>query len=230
MIAVLTGKPPRFPQVTYFIFRPISPKQNRRIISQESPLYGDGAFKTVTTTSDDHETVLSLLKNMWCLTQTLSPNNNPAIPEPVFEPGIPFKSSPQNPNTPLLTLPLLTPCNDPTHNHVLETLLAASVLYTRALSPPHTDFPAPVNEAPFQQLCEAFAKCSHVEFWVEYPGIQLWMLLVGTAAARGKKEAAFWMFYLSRTGNFSDAESWLAGSAAVRTFLEIQRCISIGAG
>jgi hypothetical protein len=49
------------------------------------------------------------------------------------------------------------------------------------------------------------------------------MLLVGTAAARGKEQAAFWMFYLARMGSFSNAEGWLMEGMAIRKFLKIQR-------
>lgn len=49
------------------------------------------------------------------------------------------------------------------------------------------------------------------------------MLLVGTAASRGKEEASFWIFYLARTtGGFSDAEGWMVGSRAVKRFVEVQ--------
>lgn len=43
----------------------------------------------------------------------------------------------------------------------------------------------------FALLFAAFSKCCDDEFWVQCPGVLLWVLLVGTAAARGREEAAF---------------------------------------
>lgn len=46
----------------------------------------------------------------------------------------------------------------------------------------------------FGELFGAFSKCCDDEFWVRFPGVLLWVLLVGTAGARGREEAAFVSF------------------------------------
>jgi len=231
MIAILTGQPPRFPKVIYFVSTPISPAVNLYMTYQESPLYGSGNFESIITYHKGSSALISLLSKMWTLTKNfeLDYQSNSSTPLESLEsidPVFPFVEEPQTDyNTPLLTLPLLSRCTNPTHNHLLETLQRASLIYSRCLTYPPTDFSSPKNDETIQQLCIAFAKCSDDDFWVCYPGILLWVLLVGTATARGKTNSAFWMFYLSRTGNFSKAESWLAGSAAVRKFLDIQSWI-----
>ena len=228
MIAILTGQPPRFPRVTYYVASPISPTGSLYMTHQESPLYGSGNFKSIITYHKDPCSIIPLLSNMWMLTQNfeLQYQTSGSNSFPSLEQAVPFIEEPQTDyNTPLLTLPLLSRCTNPAHNHILETILSASVIYTRSLAYPPTDFPSPTNEKMFQQLCTAFAKCSDDDFWVCYPGILLWVLLIGTASARGEINSAFWMFYLSRTGNFSNAENWLSGSAAVRKFLDIQSWI-----
>ena len=227
MIAILTGETPRLPKVTYYVSSPISPARDLYMTHQESPLCGSGNFKSIICYHKDQAAIISLLNRMWILTrnfeftyQTFDPSVEP------LGPIVPFVERPQSDyNTALLTLPLLSRCTNTTHNHLLETLQSASLLYSRSLTCPPIDFPSTQNEVVFQQLCTAFSKCSDDDFWISYPGILLWILLIGTASARGKTSSAFWMFYLSRTGNFSNAESWLTGTAAVRKFLDIQSWI-----
>ncbi|PVH76179.1 hypothetical protein DL98DRAFT_535972 [Cadophora sp. DSE1049] len=220
MVAVLTGTAARFPQVDYYLSRPVS---TQAAIIHDSPLSGDGNFESIITYRRDSDLIILLLKQMWTLTidhrlQTLFEDATTSRPQ------ISFSVEPQSSySTHLLTLPLLSSCHDTCHNHVLETLQHAGVIYHRAVEFFNIDFPSPINKRAFQDLCTAFGKCSDDDFWVRYPGVQLWVLLVGTAAARGKKEAAFWMFYLSRTGSFSNAANWLTGNAAIRLFLDIQR-------
>jgi hypothetical protein len=173
--------------------------------------------------------ITSLMKKLWTLTQKLEHHlrilNSPNPPYTKNSTAIPFIPEPQfDYNIPLLTLPLLSDCGDTSHNHVLETLLSAGVIYSRSLvDSDAVDFPSSVNEVAFQDLCTAFGNCTDDYFWIQYEGVLLWVLLVGTAASRGRKEAAFWMFYLSRTGNFSSAESWLTRCRATRTFLALQK-------
>lgn len=153
-------------------------------------------------------------------------------------PSIPFVQEPEHSyRIPLLTLPLLTTCDDPDcfirHNHILEVLRNAAAIYSRSLSSAYQpnsvlatiDFPSPPNDQSFQALYESFGKCSDDDFWLRYPGVLLWVLLVGTATARGKRESAWWVFYMARMGSFSSAERWEVGNAAVRRFLELQKLL-----
>lgn len=225
MIAVLTGHSPRLPKLTFLTSSPVSPAKSLYITHLESPLYGLGDFEKIIAYQKDESPIISLLKKMWILTQNfeLQRQNSKSISLATLDQAVPFVENRQfGYNTPLLTLPLLSRCANPIHNHVLETLLSASVIYSGSLALPPIDFPSPRNDEAFQQLCTAFSKCSDDDFWVCYPGILLWILLIATASARGKRESAFWMFYLSRTGNFSNADGWLIGNAAVRKFLDIQ--------
>ncbi|CZS96278.1 uncharacterized protein RCO7_04966 [Rhynchosporium graminicola] len=225
MIAVLTGQASRFPQVDYYLsFPPPPPTTTQITLIHDSPLSGDGVFDNIIIRDiEDAESIISLLKKMWLLTldhrlMTLAEESTTSRPQ------IHFSVEPQHKyNTHLLTLPLLSSCHDLSHHHVLETLIHTSTIYREALTYPATDFMSPYNQTTFQSLTTAFAKSSHDDFWIRYPGIQLWVLLVGTAASRGRKEAPFWMFYLSRTGSFSNAQNWLTGNAAIRLFLDIQR-------
>jgi hypothetical protein len=223
MIAVQTGNPPRFPVVDYLVARPVTPTTEQRMHCHESPLFGSGNFANIIQYHKNQDMIISVMDKMWNLTWTVDSQNRDIV-RPKATHVIPFVTDPTGYYyAELLTLPLISHCTDCSHNHVLETLLSAGVIYSRSLANPAVDFPSPKNEKAFDQLCTAFGKCSDDEFWVRYPGILLWILLVGTAASRAKKHAAFWMFYLSRTGSFTTAETWLMGSAAIRRFLELQR-------
>lgn len=225
MIAVQTGEPTRFPPVYYSISQPLTPTFHQSTIYYESPLFGCGEFEKIIRHHKTQDTIINLLNKMWTLTWSYETScSEPAQTEATttheIVPYVPDK--PYAWRTHLLTLPILSRCTDSSHNHVLETLLSASVIYARTLTNPNIDFPSTINDKAFGELCTAFGKCSHDAFWVVYPGILLWVLLIGTAVARAKKEAAFWMFYLSRSGSFPDAENWLAGNSAIQRFLEIQ--------
>jgi len=229
MIAVQTGQPPRFPRVEYFLAQPITPTINERNIHQESPLYGSGNFAGVVKHHQDLEAIVSLLSKMWKLTQLIHRTHHPQIPRASLpNKPVPFLTEPRtNYASPLLTLPLVSNCTHRTHPHILATLHSAGAIYEHVLSDSDlaADFPSPANTPTFQQLYVAFGKCSHDEFWERYPGVLLWVILVGTATARGKEEAAFWMFYLSRTGAYSSVEGQLAGTEAIRRFLDVQTWI-----
>lgn len=233
MIAVQTGKPKRFPPVDYFISRPITPRAQQRLIYYNSPLFGPGNFEAIAPQHKDRDEIVSLMKKMWYLTWNKKTPNQKRTSTDMSAPPytIPFISEPQHKyRTPLLTLPLISRCGDPSHNHILQTLLSTGIIYSGSLSDPAITFPTPLNDKSFQELCTAFGKCSDDNFWAVNPGILLWVLLVGTAVARGKKEAAFWMFYLSRTSSFANAENWLAGNLAIRKFLEIQSGLKSASG
>jgi hypothetical protein len=219
MIAVQTGKPTRFPPIYYLVSRPVMTGIYTSMVSYESPLFGSGNFDNVIVYHKTRDAIISLMNTMWALTWKYQTTNS----EQESHDTVPFiPDQPYYAKIPLLTLPLISRCTDPSHNHILETLLSAGAIYSRSLSNPTIDFPLSINDQAFQDLCKAFGKCSNDDFWVAYPGVLLWVLLVGTAVARGKKEAAFWMFYLSRTGSFPDAENWLAGNSAITKFLKIQ--------
>lgn len=223
MIAVQAGQPPRFPTVNYLVARPVTPVTEKSMSLHESPLFGPGNFKNIITYPRNEDMIISLMNEMWKLTWTVGDHNGEMV-RPKSIHVIPFTTYPQRYYyTELLTLPLVSHCTNCSHNHVLETLRSAGVIYSRCLTNPNIDFPSPMNEEAFNQLCASFGKCSDDEFWIRYPGILLWILLVGAASSRAKKSAAFWMFYLSRTGSFTTAETWLMGSTAIRKFLELQK-------
>ena len=228
MIAVQTGRPPRFPRLDYFIAQPISDSTSKYNYRQESPLYGCGDFRAILKHHQDLEAIITIMKKMWTITQTIDSKGNRNDPTGNDYPQDlkSFITEPRPDYTsPLLTLPLVSNCTDPTHNHIFETLCSAGVIYSRVLTQHTADFPNSPNNQSLQQLSTAFGKCSHDDFWVHYPGILLWVLLVGTATARGNEQAAYWMFYLSRTGAYTSVEGQMAGGIAIRRFLDIQRWI-----
>ncbi|TVY47369.1 hypothetical protein LOCC1_G002223 [Lachnellula occidentalis] len=218
MVAVLTGEPLRFPMVEYFVSRPISLPTNHRIFSYESPLSATGSFDSINYHKNP-SAIIACLKVMWNLTQDFESRHEARFRvNHSSEPPILFVEEPRHSfKTPLLTLPLLSSCHDLSHDHVLETLQGADSIYSCSLTDLNIDFPSALNHE------GAFGKCTEDDFWVRYPGVLLWIMLVGTAAARGKEEAAFWMFYLARTGSFSSAENFLMEGTTIRRFLGIQR-------
>ncbi|KAH6676770.1 hypothetical protein B0J14DRAFT_586278 [Halenospora varia] len=228
IIAVLTGKPPRFPLVDYFVSRPITTTTIKRMHHHESPLTHTANFGSIISYHKDQDTIIDCLQRMWQLTQDFEISRRSrslvVTSKKSLDTSIPFVKEPQHPyKTHLLTLPLISSCHNLHHSHVLTTLESTASIYAFTLTSPKVDFPSSSNTPAFNSLCDNFSKCSDDDFWVRYPGVLLWVLLVGTAASRGKEEASFWIFYLARTtGGFSDAEGWMVGSRAVKRFVEVQ--------
>lgn len=224
MVAVLTGKPPRFPMVEYFVSRPITPSTNHRIFSYESPLSTTESLDSIKY-HKNQSAIIACLKSMWNLTRDFESPHEARFPvDHTSDPPVPFVEEQRDIfKTPLLTLPILSSCHDLSHDHVLETLQGAAFIYSRCLTNLNVDFPSYLNYEAFRNLNRAFGKCTEDDFWVRYPGVLLWVMLVGTATARGKEEAAFWMFYLARTGSFSKAENFLMEGVTIRRFLVVQR-------
>lgn len=165
---------------------------------------------------------------MWILTQKFVARQTSSTPTTAErEKPIPFTIDPPPPNRiPLTTLPLLAP-TDPTVTgpHIFSTLVHAAALYKRSLTSPYPQFSDPCNEPIATDLLVSFSACTADDFWIHNEGVLLWVLLVGTASSKGKNEAAFWMLYLSRTGNFGSAESWGTRCGAVGRFLDVQQVI-----
>ncbi|KAL3421835.1 hypothetical protein PVAG01_05991 [Phlyctema vagabunda] len=230
LVAVLTGEPLRFPRVEYCVARPLTYVANRRLFHFESPLHGTSDFEEIIEHHQNRDAIVVLLNDMRRLVKESDAERclllgglDRAPAPPCY--AVHFNEEARAAYTiPLLTLPLLSTCHEGQHEHVLETLQAAAVIFSRSLENPRIDFAAsPANDTAFAQLGAAFAKCTPDDFWSRYPGILLWVLLVATAAARNRREAPFWIFYLSRVADFARAESWLAQSAAVRRFVDLQR-------
>ena len=224
MVAVLTGEPLRFPMVEYFVSRPISPSTNYRLLIYESPLSATGSFDGIEY-HKKQRAITACLKSMWNLTRSFESRHEAQFHvDHTSEPPVPFVEERRHSfKTPLLTLPILSSCHNISHDHVLETLQGAASIYSRSLTGLNIDFSSFLNNEGFRKLQGAFGKCTEDDFWVRYPGVLLWVILVGTAAAWGKEEAAFWMFYLARTGSFSNAGNFLMEGMTIRRFLEIQR-------
>ncbi|CAG8954275.1 hypothetical protein HYFRA_00005895 [Hymenoscyphus fraxineus] len=177
-ISVLTGKAPRFPQVEYFVNRPVTSDTYSRFSSYESPLSTTGNFEKVIKYRKGEKEIITCLKKTWTQTHSFishplplphppqSQPSHPPSPELKLETEtetettepIPFVGEPKQPyKTHLLTLPLLSTCHQEDHNHVLETIQNAAILYERSLDQKTPmQFHDARNEEVYEKLFEGF--------------------------------------------------------------------------
>ncbi|KAF4630314.1 hypothetical protein G7Y89_g7827 [Cudoniella acicularis] len=153
IIAVLTGHPPRFPLVDYLISRPVTASPRNPSHHHESPLTNTGNFENIIKYHQSHDAIINCLQEMLDLTVNFKAHTRNQYPLKLtfhhqLETIIPYVKEPQhNYKTHLLTLPLISSCHNPNHNHVFNTLQSAATIYSRALtSIPSIDFPSSTNE------------------------------------------------------------------------------------
>jgi len=108
---------------------------------------------------------------------------------------------------------------------VLDVLRIASIIHCRALSTPPVHFSAPAN-IPLLRLLYDFINVSAPDpFWLRYPGILLWVLLIGCAAAVKRRERSYFMMYLAKVGIFTEPRCWFEAQSAILRFIEVQNTI-----
>jgi hypothetical protein len=198
-----------------------STNSNTLLHSHRSPLYGPENFATFIKDTPNRDAIASLLDEMWTLTSTLRQEYNKKFPPPTEEMLAVYKEHQAAHKSNFMTLPLVFECSE--HSHVLDVLRIAARIYRRAFLSPPIQFKSPLNAADVQLLTRLLCKSSSDDFWVLYPGVQLWMLLVGLAAAASMKECAYFMMLMTRVGKFTEAESWQEIQTSIRMFLLVQR-------
>jgi hypothetical protein len=142
----------------------------------DSPLYGSLPFSSFTKDTGADVQICTLLETLRDITDsTLS--------------DVPFRH---------LLLHFKPPC--PTDS-IHKVLHAAGQIYAASLSSP-SFFTSPLSLPWLEILSTNLDLTRAAPFWREHPGVRLWVLLVGAAAAVERAERGFFMMYLARVCMF----------------------------
>lgn len=107
--------------------------------------------------------------------------------------------------------------------HVFETLHFTALIYQRAVSSPAIPFNCPLNHANLSSLYVSLNISAADQFWARYPGIRLWVLLVGCATSVNREERSYFMMFLAKMGIFADFRQWDETQSAILRFLDVQK-------
>lgn len=107
--------------------------------------------------------------------------------------------------------------------HVFETLHHAALIYERAVSSTHVPFKSPINHSDLRSLYESLNISAVDSFWLQYPGILLWVLLVGCAVSVEREERSYFMMFLAKMGIFTEQRWWFKTQSAILRFIEVQK-------
>ncbi|KAH7361032.1 hypothetical protein BKA65DRAFT_197237 [Rhexocercosporidium sp. MPI-PUGE-AT-0058] len=106
--------------------------------------------------------------------------------------------------------------------HIFETLHHTALIYERAVNSLYTPFNSPINYPDLAFLYGSLNISAPNPFWIRYPGILLWVLLVGCAASVKREERSYFMMFLAKVGIFTEQRWWFETQNAVLRFLEVQ--------
>ncbi|PVH82312.1 hypothetical protein DL98DRAFT_514068 [Cadophora sp. DSE1049] len=107
--------------------------------------------------------------------------------------------------------------------HVFETLHHTALVYERAVTYPHLPFNSPINYSDLSHLYESLNTSAPDPFWLRYPGLLLWVLLVGCAVSVKREERSYFMMFLAKVGIFTEQRWWFESQSAILKFIEVQR-------
>jgi hypothetical protein len=110
------------------------------------------------------------------------------------------------------------------HNSKLfQVIQQTSVIYFGALQTPSIPFSSPVNRMSIREVCRAVESPANDTVWDQYPGIFIWVLLVGCAAAeQGLTEYNYFVCLLIKVA-LGAGYGWLdALTEAVKSFIRVK--------
>jgi hypothetical protein len=227
IIAVSCATTPRFPVLD--APRPRWPHSNftRDGLFAASPLYGNGDFSEIRC-NDHRDETITLLQTLWYLTNQVSQGNNLSFEnvEALFtfiNSSTAWQPLERRLNSTYLRSLKQNPGRNVPEKTVLGTLLAASIIYHRALSIPPTPFSDPANLPFLQILFNSLNASAPDPFWLQYPGILLWVLLVGCASAVKRSERSYFMMFLAKVGIFTKPRCWFETQSAILRFIHVQQ-------
>lgn len=181
-----------------------------------SPLFGNGDFSNITCPSDQDK-IICLLETMWALTSHAldkDPHNQTLKSPSTLH-------SADNTNQGSFRDSIVS--EDLTKSHVLSALHSTAQIYQRALSSPPTPFRSRRNYSDLQHLYSSLNGSAFDSFWFRYPGVRLWVLLVGCAACVDRAERGYFMMFIARAEIFANSRRFLEAQYAIRRFVEVQR-------
>jgi hypothetical protein len=120
------------------------------------------------------------------------------------------------PTEDLLSIPI-------THKDPLSLLTMihlTATIYTRAPRTPPVPFSADLNRWAVERLCHGLESTANDGTWGRFPGILIWILLVGSAATeRGIAEHSYFVSMLMRVALGASHGWWDELSGAMKTFM-----------
>jgi hypothetical protein len=175
----------------------------------DSPLWGPCTFKDLPQKSGLCPESIIILQSLRNLTISLSANIGDAA-----NPGSNSNAlaNTKNSNMPYLLGP-----------SVLNVIRLTSSIYSAALTTPPIPFTSPLNRSLAEDLCRAIESPINDDTWDQFPGILVWILLVGSAAAANMPEHSFFVSMLTKVGLGAAFGWWNEMSEAMRAFLEIKQ-------
>jgi hypothetical protein len=108
-------------------------------------------------------------------------------------------------------------------NSLARIVYLASTTYAPAFSIRPTPFNALCNNTAVRSLAETLEDTTNDEIWIRYPGILLWIVLSGYAAAKNMPERSFFAMFAIRVGTSAAWWGMEAAGLAIRKFIEVKR-------
>jgi hypothetical protein len=218
IVAITCAERPRFPPVHFFLPQAaMTAKGECPKLIFDSPLCGSGNFNHIMRGDSEQEQIKSLLREMWDLTANGKRSRQPEMVSTDTQ----LMRKPYHCHRNIIKrLPVILN-SDPNH-HVLEVCQLTARIYRRAFFVPAVAFTSARNASDFNRLFEVLSKCATDDFWVRYPGVLLWVLLVSSATSALRNERSYFMMYLAKIGIFSEPVHWQQIQNAILRFLEVQ--------
>lgn len=198
---------------------PVPSNRSRDGTFAGSPLYGNGDFRDVNLGLYG-TSIQIILHEMWSLTvQALSssqkvPHTASNRPRQCQADSFACFAHNEQPSVSIMSVP--------SDFGVHKAIYHAALIYGRALSYPETPFKSMVNHSDLRSLYEAINISGAENFWLDFPGILLWVLVVACAVAVDKEERSYFMMFLAKVGIFTEPRCWVETQTAFARFIQVQ--------
>ena len=222
IIAISCARQPRFRPFTSPQPHAPASESGRDCMFAGSPIYGTGDFSQVECNWRREDTIF-IMRTMWELTAQ------------ALDPSLPKKSQASIDRRPKTLFSVSEVNSLPRVNsggqqsirireemQVFETLHRTALIYERAVTLPHVPFNSPTNYSDLSSLYESLNTSAPDPFWLRYPGILLWVLLVGCAVSVKREERSYFMMFLAKVGIFTEQRWWFESQSAILRFIEVQ--------
>jgi hypothetical protein len=165
----------------------------------DSPLYGAKPLTVLLGESQFSKEDIFLLQYTRDLTKGVRPEDSPKLS------------------------PLPNSSRHTSSSTISQMIYAASTIYSGVFRIPSIPFASPHNTKAVETMSRCLEDTRNDETWTEFPGILLWIILVGLAAAVHQPQCSFFAMFAFRIG--TSAAWWGPREAreAIMTFLDIKR-------
>lgn len=210
----MSNSQPRFPPV--FLSRPLRPPVDvlgpHPTKAPNSPLSSNDTFDNILRNTVFCNQSINMIQSMRDLTILAAIPPYACVPTSIIsyldleftlndKPYIPF---PRNPT-------------------IFRIVRLASIIYERALLTPPTPLSSVVNHSLAEELARLMVSPVHDVTWTRFPGLLLWILLVGSSSIRpGRPEHCFFVSWAIKIALVVGYGWWEETSKALALFLRIK--------